>query len=122
MKNRNFIIAVFSIAIIAITVVCSSISQDAKRIKVFAKSDLEALAQEEVPGGYRYPNKEGKAVFCYLYIYTNIKTGAKLNFEDKQSDFDSSAEWKLETKQGLKDKCPNKGNGCNPYSCQEVPY
>jgi len=83
--------------------------------------NIEALAQNESGGNYRYPNKEGEAQFCKLYIYK--KAGIVVSVSDEENkEYDASAEYTKEIKEGLKDRCPNKGEGCNPFSCQEVPY
>lgn len=83
--------------------------------------NIEALAQNESGGNYRYPKKAGEAEFCTLYVYK--KAGIVVSTsEEENKEFDASAEYTKEKKEGLKDKCPDDGDGCNPYSCQEVPY
>ena len=67
----------------------------------FMKTNIEALTRDETGGGdnSRYPNRDAK--FCTLYVYSKGSVAIR----------------------GLEDRCPIKnGSGCNPYSCQEVPY
>ncbi len=96
--------------------------RDLNRVKIFLNSDLSALTQNEGQGQYRYPKNYGKAEYCNLYVYVNIETGATIESDGANAELDAHVGWTKIIKQGLKDKCPNKGDGCNPYSCQEVPY
>lgn len=83
--------------------------------------NIEALARNESGDNYRYPHLSGKPKFCTLYVYK--KGGVVISTsEEANKEFDASAEYTKEKKEGLKDRCPDSGNGCNPYSCQEVPY
>lgn len=83
--------------------------------------NIEALAQNESGGNYRYPKKAGDAKFCKLYVYKKAGIVVSIS-EEENKDYDASAEYTKEIKEGLKDRCPDDGDGCNPYSCQEVPY
>lgn len=93
--------------------------------------NVEALAQgpdggdgdggDGSGGGYRYPDKSGDAKFCTLYIY--MKGSAKVSVTDSPNpQLEASGEYTKTTREGLKDRCPDKGHGCNPYGCQEVAY
>lgn len=83
--------------------------------------NIEALATIEGEGGDRYPDLAGKPEFCTMYIYK--KAGITVaKGENVNPSYEGNAEYTKEKKEGLKDKCPREGNGCNPYSCQEVPY
>ena len=82
--------------------------------------NVEALASGD-DGKYRYPDKSGDAKFCTLYVY--MKAGVVVaSGEDTNSNYEGKAEFIREKREGLKDRCPDKGSGCNPYSCQEVSY
>lgn len=82
--------------------------------------NVEALASNENEK-YRYPDKSGDAKFCTLYVY--MKAGVVVaSGEDTNSNYEGKVEYTREKREGLKDRCPNKGSGCNPYSCQEVSY
>lgn len=83
--------------------------------------NIEALARNESGGGHRYPDLAGKPEDCTLYIYK--KGGITVAKGDSENpSYEGKAEYTKEKKEGLKDKCPREGNGCDPYSCQEVPY
>lgn len=97
-----------------------SVAKDRKLMDMFV-FESDALAQNE-NSEYRYPHNYGKAEFCTLHIYTNLSTGMIVSSEEENSTLEGEVTWTKTTKQGLRDKCPNKGDGCNPYSCQEVPY
>ncbi|WP_455508624.1 hypothetical protein [Butyricimonas paravirosa] len=86
----------------------------------FMRANVEALTLNEPGGDQRYPDRRGKALFCSLYVYT--KGSIVVKSEDVRKDLEVSGEYSRTTVSGLKDRCPNNGNGCNPYSCQEVPY
>ncbi len=89
----------------------------------FMKTNIEALTRDEPGGGgdFRYPKKDGDAKFCTLYVYTKGSVVIKRTTEDP--GLEASGEYTKSTIRGLEDRCPIKdGNGCNPYSCQEVPY
>jgi len=83
--------------------------------------NVEALAKNDGGGSYRYPKKEGNAKFCTLYVYfkgsVEVAKGTSEN-----PKYEGKAEYTKETKDGLKDRCPDRGEGCDPYSCQEVSY
>ena len=54
------------------------------------------------------------------FMKTNIEV-IKRTTEDP--GLEASGEYSKSTIRGLEDRCPIKnGSGCNPYSCQEVPY
>ena len=72
-------------------------------------------------GGFRYPDKSGKAKFCTLYVYMKGSVKASVS-TDPNPQLEASGEYTRTKTEGLKDRCPDKGNGCNPFSCQEVPY
>ena len=87
--------------------------------------NMEVLAggeSGESGGSYRYPEKSGDAEFCKLYVYK--KGGVEVSRGTEPNDrFEVGVEYTKEVKEGLKDRCPiENGSGCNPYSCQEVPY
>lgn len=84
--------------------------------------NMEVLAGGESGGSYRYPEKSGDAEFCKLYVYK--KGGVEVSRGTEPNDrFEVGVEYTKEVKEGLKDRCPvENGSGCNPYSCQEVPY
>ena len=72
-------------------------------------------------GGFRYPDKKGNAKFCTLYVY--MKGDVKASVTDSPNpQLEASGEYTRTTTEGLKDRCPDDGSGCNPYSCQEVAY
>ena len=76
----------------------------------------------ETGGGFRYPDKSGNCKTCTFNKYTNIKTKVTITSESSIPELDMSAEWIKSSQPGLYDTCPKKGKGCNPYSCQFVPY
>lgn len=81
--------------------------------------NIEALTNENTD--YRYPHSAGKAQFCKLYVY--IKGGIVVSVGTNENpQYEGKAEYEKCIKEGLKDRCPDKGDGCNPYSCQEVSY
>lgn len=89
----------------------------------FMKTNIEALTRDETGGGdnSRYPNRDGDAKFCILYVYSKGSVVIKRTTEDP--GLEASGEYSKSTIRGLEDRCPIKnGSGCNPYSCQEVPY
>ena len=97
-----------------------TLAKDRKLMDMFV-FELDALAKDE-NSEYRYPLNYGKAEFCTLHIYINVNTGMTITSEEENSSLEGNLSWTKTTKQGLRDRCPNKGDGCNPYSCQEVPY
>ena len=84
------------------------------------KHNVEALSDEETTQP-RYPKKDGKAQFCTLYVYKKAGVTISVGTQPNPS-FEGGGEYTKETKRGLEDCCPDKGTGCNPFSCQEVPY
>ena len=87
----------------------------------FMKTNIEALTSVETGVGdnSRYPNRDAK--FCTLYVYSKGSVVIKRTTEDP--GLEASGEYSKSTIRGLEDRCPIKnGSGCNPYSCQEVPY
>lgn len=82
--------------------------------------NVEALSNDE-SNNPRYPQSAGKAEFCKLYIY--MKGGIIVSTTNyPNTAYELSGEYTKEIREGLKDRCPDKGGGCNPYSCQEIPY
>ena len=90
-------------------------------------ANIEALSDGESSesgnNNFRYPQKDGKAEKCTLFKYIS------LSGEGSFTSTDGGLEGKLEGKYikttitGLLDTCPiENGDGCNPFSCQEVPY
>jgi len=94
---------------------------DDYRFTQILESDIEVLSRAE-NDNYRYPNKQGNARFCNLFVYVNIETGMTFTTEDENTTLEGDLSWIKTDVQGLKDRCPNRGDGCNPYSCQQVPY
>jgi len=120
MKTRLIIVTTLFFAMVyaGYSVYESAILTKAEK---FMKANVEALTSDESgEGGYRYPDRRGKALYCTLYVYT--KGSIVIKSEDIRNDLEVSGEYTRTTISGLKDRCPGNGNGCNPYSCQEVPY
>ena len=83
-------------------------------------ANVEALTSEE-DVNYRYPERSGKALFCKLYVYMSGGVVVSSGTEEKPQ-CEGKIEYEKIIREGLKYRCPDKGNGCNPYSCQEIPY
>lgn len=99
-----------------------------KRQSMLLTENVEALSQNTASGenqgnSFKYPEKEGDAKFCKLYIYKKgdavVYTGEEPN---SQYEAKVGIEYEKKVIEGLKDRCPDRGEGCNPYSCQEIPY
>ena len=86
----------------------------------FMQANVEALTSGESGSGFRYPDRSGRANYCTLYVY--IKGSIKIEAVEERKDLEATGEYTKTVISGLKDRCPSKGNGCNPYSCQQVPY
>jgi hypothetical protein len=82
------------------------------------EENIEALAE----GCFRCPKKDPDPQFCTLHCYINAKTGGSWKGEQENKSLTVEAGWSYEKKGGLKDRCPKRGEGCNPFSCQEVAY
>ena len=83
-------------------------------------ANVEALTSEE-DVNYRYPERSGKALFCKLYVYMSggvvVSSGTEEN-----PQYEGKIEYEKIIREGLKDRCPDKGNGYNPYFGQVIPY
>lgn len=117
------------IYVVGISIMCLSLAFFAISLKksstMLNDSNVEALSEGsgDPQITYRYPNREGKAVFCDLYIAINMETQARVVLGEDASEVEVGAGWVKTTVEGLKDRCPKLSKlGCNPYSCQEVPY
>ena len=122
MKKKIFMLCV-ALVVSAIAVVYCSIYKNHLTVDLVC-GNLYALTRGESQN-FRYPDKSGKAVFCTYYLYIDMKTNGKVSeseTENSELDAEVGITLRKEKKEGLKDRCPKKGNGCNPYSCQEVPY
>lgn len=84
--------------------------------------ETEALGNNGEGDGYRYPEASGKAQECTMYVYVDLNTHASITLDSESPEFDASAQYTKYIKEGLKDKCPRRGNGCNPYTCSLIPY
>lgn len=83
--------------------------------------NIEALGRGENGGGHRYPDLAGKPQSCTLYVY--MKGGVTVGKgEGENPNYEGKAEYIKIKVEGIKDLCPREGNGCDPYSCQEIPY
>lgn len=118
--NKLFYCLVGFITLIVLSFVFVSVSSD-KRILQILEQNTEAMSQME-NNVYVYPHLEGKPVFCRMYVYVNVDTGVQVSLEEEDASLEGNVKWEKRVESGLKDKCPNRGNGCNPYSCQSVPY
>ncbi len=91
--------------------------------------NVEALAQssdggdgDANGGGFRYPDKSGKAKFCDLYVYIDASGKVVYSSTEENKQLEFGGKYEKKRTEGLKDRCPDKGSGCNPYSCQVVSY
>ena len=91
--------------------------------------NVEALAQssdggdgDANGGGYRYPDRRGRARFCTLHVYIDSNGKVAYSSTEENKQLELSGKYEKTTRRGLEDKCPDDGNGCSPFSCQEVPY
>lgn len=122
LKIIGCILALTSVAILSTTIVQSK----GNHFSASVEKNYEALSakiEEDGGGGsnYRYPEAKGKAQFCKLYVY--IKGGVVVSKGTEENPlYEGNAQYEKSIKEGLKDRCPDDGKGCNPYSCQEVPY
>ena len=120
MKNLKKIAMVAMLGIMSFGVYSTYeyvVTTDAEHLMM---ENVEALTGPETGDDHRYPERSGNALFCTLYVYT--KGSIVVKSEDVQTGLEASGEYTKTTVSGLKDRCPNRGNGCDPYSCQEVPY
>lgn len=107
------------VTLLGLGLVCYN-KQTNHRVNKLVGLNVEALTQDE-SSSFRYPEKSGSAVFCTLYVYK--KGGIVVGKSSSEiPEYEASAEYTKISSEGLKDRCPDKGKGCNPYSCQEVPY
>lgn len=90
-------------------------------LKELLSLEVNALGQNENQH-YHYTHLQGKPVECKLYVYINIATGSQVTLDGPNSDLDINGSWTYQTKKGIKDLCPQNGDGCNPFSCQEITY
>lgn len=123
-RKKKFVLSVLSAAVLVSAgyVGYREVTNDESSDLLLA--NVEALAGTENNNNnnnYRYPEKAGDAQFCTLYIY--LRGGIVVSSgENTDSNYEGKAEYTREKREGLKDRCPDKGSGCDPYSCQEVPY
>lgn len=121
-KKKLWIIGLFMLLVICGTCINIIVDQQQQSLIASFNKTLALANDSEGSGDYRYPNNYGKAEFCTLYVYVNIRTGAKVESEDLKPSLTAELGWEKTTDSGLRDKCPKSGKGCNPYSCQKVPY
>ena len=92
--------------------------------------NVEALAQgpdggdgdggDGSGGGFRYPNKEGKAEFCKLYVY--MKGNVEVYASDSPNPQLEASGISYKVLEGFYIKCIDHGNGCTPTDCVIVNY
>lgn len=85
------------------------------------KSEADLLMQENVlaltESPYWISDRAASPEFCTLYIYVNGQV--KLTYETEQPSLEASGTYTKTKTQGIRNKCPRKGSGCEPYSCHE---
>ena len=93
------------------------------------ESELDLLAAENVQAlsesngtEYRYPKREGRPQRCTLSVYISLKS--HIGYRDTMSlkAAEGNVEYNYTKTDGQLDKCPDKGDGCNNYTCQHIPY
>lgn len=71
-------------------------------------------SNNEGSGIFFYQKLTGDPDFCTLFRYKHLN-GEIINSETVLS---LDAEWTFSQVEGVKEKCPKKGDGCTVYSCQ----
>ncbi len=87
---------------------------------LFLAENVSALSQSDV-NSHRYPKRDGNPDFCTLYVYMSGSVVVSKG-TDENPQYEGKAEYTKSKVRGLEDRCPDKGSGCDPYSCQEIPY
>lgn len=118
------------IYVLGISIMCLSLAFFAISLKksstMLNDSNVEALSESsgDPQITYRYPRRNGRADDCIIYSYFNINTNLSMTLlapDDNQ--YSANLGWEKKEISALKDKCPIIfGQGCNPYTCQEIPY
>ena len=93
------------------------------KLSSLALANIEALAQSESNNAgngnkFYYTHLKGKSKECTLYSAFDANGNFKWSGEDKS--FATSMGWKYSSEKGLKETCPNNGDGCTAYSCQKT--
>ena len=121
MKKAFFLLPCIAAVAIATFVGAKTFKSNAIESDDLLMANVEALASGDAGGSFRYPDKSGSAQFCKLYVY--MKAGVVVSKGTEENpQYEGRAEYEKRTTEGLKDRCPNRGGGCNPFSCQEVAY
>lgn len=108
---------------IATFVGTKAIKSDADESDNLLMANVEALSSPSDAGtNYHYSEAKGKAKFCTLYVYIEASGSVAASSETPISSYEGNVKYKREKRDGLKDKCPEKGKGCNPFSCTSVTY
>ena len=90
-------------------------------------ANIEALSQDNGgdganSGNFNCPKKDPKPKFCTQERCFSL--ASDVHYADSTDLFaaEGHVEFTYKKVDGLKDRCPNRGSGCNPYSCQFVAY
>lgn len=84
--------------------------------------NLEALSDNPEQNSYMYPHRKGTPAKCTLYVYINLETGLTIpagSFED--GALSGSVKFEKKKITGAEDYCKDKGDGCDLFTCREVP-
>lgn len=120
MKKKVIYVVATLVVVVAVafnvkTVLDSNHAYDLTMASIDALSENGGQeSNNEGSGQFFYKHLEGSPVFCtlYRYIHTN---GTVVHSETEKS---LGVGWTSSKVEGLKEKCPIKGNGCTVYSCQ----
>lgn len=90
-------------------------------------ANIEALSQNNGgdganSGNFNCPNKSPKPKFCTLERCFSLSSGVHYADSSELFKAEGNVAFTYRNVDGLKDRCPEDGTGCNPYSCQFVPY
>lgn len=83
-------------------------------------SNLDALAEQESnnegSGKFFYKHLLGQPKDCIMYKHVKVDGSVKYTGEE----VDLGAEWSVSRIDGVKEKCPKKGDGCTVYECSST--
>lgn len=125
--KKKIVCVVAALIIGVVTVLNVKTVLDANRSYDLAMTSIDALSEngngesggdsesnDQGSGKFYYKHLEGSPKFCTLY--RNVHVSGKIEYTNKEGSL--GAGWVSSKVEGLKDNCPNRGEGCTAYSCQ----
>lgn len=81
------------------------------------------LALSDDANNTRYPHLQGKPNKCKLSIVISANAGVSYKNVSDLKSAEGNVNFSYSQVKGMEDSCPvTSPTGCNPYTCQQIPY